>query len=296
MEHRNPILIVAVSTLVSFACGGDSGSPTGPGGYDTTGRPLNQRIDTADITFYFAEGDWVDTRYQQAFHEWAVRYLGISMPQRLRYFKYFDNDHMREINGQPYGSWADVENYAIHSVERRQGHEAIHCYSRVIGWPSDFFTEGIAVALDINPYTGEEVEFFGAPVHTLCRGWLAEGSLYPLRDIVENGGFWSRRWTQTYPQAGSFTQFLIQELGLGTWKELFRAIDDYDSTETILGAFTSVFGMSLEEAEGRWHEFLRESQPQDTLSVSQRKLGLRRSTILISFSRRIGVEEKREVG
>jgi hypothetical protein len=252
------MLIFGLAASAVSTCG-ENQSPTSPGGSSSAGRPLNQRIDTADITFYFAEGDSVNTRYQQAFHEWAVPYLGISMPQRLRYFKYFDNGHMREINGQPYGSWADVEQYAVHSVERQQGHEAVHCYSRVIGWPSDFFTEGIAVALDIDPYTGEEVEFFGAPVHTLCRGWLADGTLYPLRDIIENNGFGSRRWTQTYPQSGSFTHFLIAEFGLETWKDLFRSIDDYDSNETIMSAFESVYAIPLEEAERRWHDFLRGS-------------------------------------
>jgi hypothetical protein len=68
-----------------------------------------------------------------------------------------------------------------------------------------------------------------------------------------------RRWTQSYPQAGSFTQFLIVEYGLETWKELFGAIDDYDSTETILRAFESVYGIPLEQAEHLWHEFLRGS-------------------------------------
>jgi hypothetical protein len=252
------ILVLGLAAAAVGACG-ENQTPTSPTGPSQTSRPLNQRIDTPDITFLFAEGDSVNTAYQQAFHEWAVPYLGITMPQRLRYLKYFDNAHMRELTGQPYGSWADVEQYTVHSVERQQGHEAIHCYSRVIGWPSDFFTEGIAVALDINPYTDREVEFFGAPAHTLCRSWLAEGSLYPLRDIVENDGFGSRRWTQTYPQAGSFTQFLIAEFGLETWKELFRAIDDYDSTETILRAFESVYEMPLAEAERRWHDFLRGS-------------------------------------
>jgi hypothetical protein len=97
-------------------------------------------------------------------------------------------------------------------------------------------------------------------VHTLCRGWLEEGTLYPLRDIVANDGFWNgRRWTQSYPQAGSFTQFLIAEFGLEIWKTLFGAIDDYDSTETILMTFESVYGMPLEQAEHLWHEFLRGS-------------------------------------
>jgi hypothetical protein len=203
-----------------------------------------------------AQGDSVNAAYQQAFHDWAVPYLGISLPQRLRYYKYLDNDHMTELTGQPYGSWADVEGYAIHSVELQQGHEAIHVYSYVIGWPSDFFTEGIAVALDLNPFTGEEVPFFGAPVHTLCRSWLQDGSIIPLGDILDENGFWSKRWTRTYPQAGSFTQFLIAESGLEPLKSLFRLVHESDSTEAILSAFESVYGTPLVEAEARWHAFL----------------------------------------
>lgn len=246
------LLISALAAAAVVSCGDGS---TGP---SSTSRRLTQRLETADITFHFAEGDTVNAEYQQAFHEWAVPYLGISMPQRLRYYKYLDNVHMRELTEQPYGSWADVEGYAVHSVELQQGHEAMHVYSYVIGWPSDFFAEGIAVALDVNPFTGQEVPFFGAPAHTLCRTWLEEGSLYPLRDIVANDGFWGpgRRWTQTYPQAGSFTQFLIAEFGLETLKSLFRVVDDYDSTEIILSAFESVYGISLEEAERRWLAFL----------------------------------------
>ncbi len=249
------LLISGLAAVAVVSCG-DEPSSTGP---SSIHRPLNQRLETLDITFHFAEGDSVNAEYQQAFHDWAVRHLGISMPQRLRYYKYLDNDHMRELTGQPYGSWADVERYAIHSVELQQGHEAIHVYSYAIGWPSDFFTEGIAVALDLNPFTGEEVPFFGAPVHTLCHNWLEEGSLYPLWDIVANDGFGGRRWTQTYPQAGSFTQFLMAEFGLDTLKSLFRAVDDYDSTETILRAFESVYGLPLGEAERLWHTFLQGS-------------------------------------
>jgi hypothetical protein len=204
-----------------------------------------------------SEGDSVNTDYQQAYHEWAVPYLGIVLPQRLRYFKYRDNDHMTALTGQPYGSWADVEQYAIHSVERQQGHEAAHCYSRAISWSSNFFTEGIAVALDLNPYTGADIEFFGAPVHDLCRGWLLDGTILPLRDIIEEDDFMRYQWSRTYSQSGSFTRFLIAEFGLETWKEVFRAVDERDSTETILAKFESVYGIPLQEAERRWHDFLR---------------------------------------
>ena len=253
---RNPfklsVLSVVLAAAAVSACG-DESSPT-----DTeTRRLLSQRIDTDDISFYMAEGDSVNADYQQAFHEWAVPYLGISMPQRLRYFKYFNNAHTTELTGQPYGSWADVEGYAVHSVELQQGHEAIHCYSRVIGWPTDFFTEGIAVALDLNPYTGEDIEFFGAPIHDLCRNWLAEGTLYPLSGMLDEAGFWTGRWSQSYPQAGSFVRFLIAEHGLEVFKEMFRAVDDDASTETVLNAFENVYGMPLDEAERLWHDFLR---------------------------------------
>jgi len=245
-----PLLSVVVSAgVLSCGLGRDSTAPSS--------RPLSRCIETADITFCMAVGDSVDAGYQQAFHDWAVGYLGISTPRRLRYYKYLDNSHMRELTGQPYDSWADVLQYAVHSVERQQGHEAVHVYSFVIGWPSDFFAEGIAVALHRNPSTGDEVPIFGAPVHTLCRGWLAGGSIYPLRDIVANEGFGRRRPTQAYAQAGSFTQFLIAEFGLETLKSLFRAVNDFDSTNTILTAFESVYGIPLTEAENRWHAFLR---------------------------------------
>lgn len=243
---------MVLAAAVAVTCGDDS-SPTS----SDDGRLLTRRIDTEDITFYFAEGDTVNAAYQQAFHDWAVPYLGISIPRRLSYFKYFDNAHMKDLTGHPGGSWADVEWYAIHSVELQQGHEAIHCYSRVFGWPTDFFTEGTAVALDLDPYTGEDIEFFGAPIHDLCHGWLTLGILYPLGGMLDEEGFWSGRWTQSYVQAGSFVRFLIAEYGLGPLKEIFRSVDEGDSPETILNAFEFVYGLPLDEAERLWHEFLR---------------------------------------
>jgi hypothetical protein len=249
------LLILGLASATVATCGDDPSS-TAP---SRVHRPLTEQLDTADITFYFAEGDSVNAEYQQAFHDWAVPYLGVILPQRLRYYKYFGNDHMRALTGQPYGSWADIERYSIHSVERQQGHEAIHVYTFVIGWPSDYFTEGIAVALDLNPFTGEEVPFFGAPVHTLCRNWLEEGNLYRIEDIVASDAFLSGQWTSTYPQSGSFVQFMIAEFGVGPLKSLFRAVGEYDSTETILSTFESIYGLPLEEAEHLWHEFLRGS-------------------------------------
>ena len=248
--------VLGLAIAVFVACKGVS-TPAEPRRPAGPSRPLNQTLYTADITFHFAQGDTMNAAYQQAFHEWAVPHLGISMPRRLRYFKYFNIAHMREITGMPYDSWAEVENYAIHSIEPQQGHEAIHVYSYVIGWPSDFFTEGIACALDINPYTGEEVLLFGTPLHTLCRAWLVEGTLYPLRNIVGNQGFGSRVLEQCYSQAGSFTKFIIAEFGLEPLKEIFRTVGDYDSTSDILAKFESAYGIPLEEAERRWHDFLR---------------------------------------
>jgi len=177
------------------------------------------------------------------------------MPQRLRYFKYLDMTHMREINGQPYGSWADIERYAIHSVERQQGHEAIHIYSYVIGWPSDYFTEGIAEALDLDPYTGVEP---GTPVHSICHTLLQQGNLHPIRNIVTTHEFRAASGN-TYAQAGSFVQFLIAEYGIEHLKTLFQTTDEYDALATVLEAFESIYGLPLEQAELRWHDFLRGS-------------------------------------
>jgi len=58
-------ILILMALVAPAGCGGDS-SPTTPG---NVRRPLNQQLDSADITFFFAEGDSVNADYQQAFHE-----------------------------------------------------------------------------------------------------------------------------------------------------------------------------------------------------------------------------------
>ena len=52
---------------------------------------------------------------------------------------------------------------------------------------------------------------------------------------------------------------MIGEYGLELLKGIFRTVDDYDTTTAILSKFESVYGIPVEEAERRWHDFLRGS-------------------------------------
>jgi ABC-type phosphate transport system substrate-binding protein len=70
-RSRNLIrmLILGLAAAAGGTCS-ENQTPTSPSGPGPTSRPLNQRIDTAGITFLFAVGDSVNTAYQQTFHEW----------------------------------------------------------------------------------------------------------------------------------------------------------------------------------------------------------------------------------
>jgi hypothetical protein len=233
----------------------DSPSPTAP----AAPIPLSEILETEDIVFHFAAGDSVNAAWQQAFHEWATDLLGVSLPGKLRYYKYLSRDHVRQLTGSNNVSWADVGSLSIHTPDPQHGHEALHVYTSRIGWPTDYFLEGIAVGLNLDPFTGDGPFYINIEddnAHDLSRGWLLSGELLPIRSIVESDTFWNHPEYLTYPQAGSFVNFLFAEYGIDKIKSLTAAIDHSASRQTIFDIFRTIYGTPLPAAESRWHEFL----------------------------------------
>lgn len=254
---RIALLILGVATGWLAACGG-SEDPTTPA---ETRDPLTETLETADITFHFASGDSVNAEWQQAFHQWATALLEVSPPARVQYYKYRSAAEAREASGADYRSWADVSTFSIHTPDRQHGHEAIHLYTSLIGWPPDYFLEGLAVGLSLDPFTGAGpfyVNITDDNAHSLSRSSLLQGSLIPIESIVESDTFWTRSETVTYPQAGSFVNFIFNEFGVEKLRTLTSTLSHSASKQTIASAFETIYGVPLSEAERRWHSFLRE--------------------------------------
>jgi hypothetical protein len=179
-QRRLLALVLALAAVT--AC--RDGSPTDP---SPAAPALTARLETKNIVFHFAPGDSVDAEWQQAFHDWASSLLSVSLPQKLQYYKYLSEAHLRQLTGAQSRSWADPPTCAVHTPDPHHGHEAPHVYTYLLGWPTDYFLEGIAVGLNRDPLTGVGPFYpypVGGHVHAQARRSLERGELIPIERIV----------------------------------------------------------------------------------------------------------------
>jgi len=254
--HSSVVILVLTLPLTLTACGG-SGGPTSP-----SQTPLPVANESTNYRYHFAAGDRVDAEWQESYHAWAIAQLGVRVPQKIEYYKYQSREDMGNHTGN-YGTngYAEPARFEIHTLWPTDNHEVVHIYTALVGRPSDFFNEGIAVAFQTNPATSRfESMFNGQEVHQACAQYLQNGTLVvPLNRIVVTNDF--RAVTDSvlsYRQAGSFVRFLIDRYGIGRVLEFFRISSRTDGIAAINERFQASLGVSIETAEGAWLTMLRD--------------------------------------
>lgn len=219
---------------------------------------MSVTVESAHHVFHHSPGDRVDVERQEAFHDWAVALFRVVVPAPIHYFKYINVGHMQALTGQGANGRADVAANAIHSIFEWHPHEAVHIYTALLGRPSDFFNEGIAVALAIDPLGGRDYPLWNnTPVHAVAGEAMRNRQIPPLATIVETDPFRRVRDDLSYPVAGSFVKFLVDTRGPGPIVTLFRTGERSDSLATIERNFEAAFGVTLQRAEQDWLAFLR---------------------------------------
>jgi hypothetical protein len=241
-------LLVLTGLLAS--CGGES--PTSPG------PTLSRTVATAHYVFHFTEQDRVDETRQEAFHDWVVPQLGVSPSQQIQYFKYLDRTHMQRATGMAANGWADPAAFAVHSIFPWHAHEAVHVLTELLGRPTDFFNEGIAVALAFDPLNNRFVALWNnIPIHDVARQRRSAGSLVSPTTMLTTERFRTHSEEVVYPAAGSFVGFLIERYGQASLNEFFRRAAGRQETEAeIRQRAVAVWGKSIEALEQEWLAFL----------------------------------------
>jgi hypothetical protein len=241
--------------MVLSACGG-SGGPASP-----SQTPLPITAESASFRYHSAPDDRVDTDWQETYHAWATARLGVQIPRKIDYFKYRSRQDMGDHTGKyNTNGFADPATFEIHTLWATDNHEVVHIYTSLVGRPSDFFNEGIAVALQTDPPAGNfESVFNGQPVHQACQQYLQLGTLVvPLDRVVTTNGFRAiSDDVLSYREAGSFMRFVMDTYGTARLLEFFRISGRDDDLSTIKQRFTTSVGVPLESAEARWTEMLR---------------------------------------
>lgn len=257
MRKRTDLKMVAVAVVLlqAAACGSSSDTPSGP-----TASSLPLAAESSNFRYYYSPGDTVQIDRQEAFHAWAVARLGVAMPQRIDYRKYTSRDDMGSKTGRyNTNAYAEPALFTLHTLWTWDNHETVHIYTALVGRPSDFFNEGIAVAFQTDPMNGDfEPRFNGEQVHAAARRYRQLGQLVlPLSNIVTSTGFRSiTDSTLSYREAGSFVAFLIDRFGLDRVLAFFRASTRDDALSVVESRFQQAFGTALADAEAEWLAFV----------------------------------------
>jgi len=247
--------ICGLALTAALSCGG-SGSPASP-----SQAPLPVMSETGSFRYHYATGDSVDANWQEAYHVWAIETLGVRVPQKIEYYKYRTRQDMGDHTGNyNTNGFAEPARFEIHTLFSTDNHEVVHIYTSLLGRPSDFFNEGIAVAMQTNPPAGNFDAFFnGQQVDEACRQYLQLGTLVvPLDRAIQTDSF--RAITDqvlSYREAGSFVRFLIDRYGMSQVREFFRISSRDDANATIKQRFGAAFGVPFETAESAWTTMLK---------------------------------------
>jgi hypothetical protein len=238
--------------VVAAAC---DRSPTSPSG------SLPFVSESATMRYFHEAGDTIDIDKQEAFNSWALARLSVMPPQKVEYRKYTSRAAMGRYtgNGNTNG-FAEPAQWRFHTIWPFDNHEVVHVYSAILGRPSDFFNEGIAVSLQTDPARGDfTVRFNGEQVHDACRAYLRAGTLpLPVNRYVTTSGFRGiSDQVMSYRFAGSFVLHMTERFGIAGIILFFRTNNRDESLDAIRGRFLSVYGVSLEDVEASWLAMLR---------------------------------------
>jgi hypothetical protein len=255
MMTRRRLPTIVAGTVLIAACGG---SPSGPSS-GATSLPLVH--ETAAMRYYHEPGDTIDYERQETFNAWAVDRLGITLPQKVEYRKYFSRTAMGRYTGNANtNGFAEPALWRFHTIWPFDNHEVVHVYTALLGRPSDFFNEGIAVSFQTDPARGDfTVRFNGQQVHEACRAYLQAGALpLPVSRYVTTAGFRGiSDSVLSYRMAGSFVLHLTERFGLAAVLRFFQTTNREESADAIQARIRAVFGVTLEDVEASWLAMLR---------------------------------------
>jgi hypothetical protein len=246
------LLLVAAGAA---ACGGSPTSPSGMGW-----PPHTRTLATAHFDYHYSEGDTVDADWQEAFHEWATRELGVVFTRRITYYKYMTPMHMLALHNGPgnVNAWADPDRLAVHTIWPTDAHEVIHLYAALIGRATLVFNEGLAVAFQVDPVRGDMTpRWNNRHVHDVAISLRLQGRLPALGSILTVETFRGPGSDVSYPASGSFVRYLLDAHGgMAPMRALLSRSTMNDPPAVTRASFEAAYGRPFEEAEAAWHRFL----------------------------------------
>ncbi len=282
--HVGSELLLVLWSVVAVGCSGDATTrpspipdpvptaqpaPVVPDGLDPgMVAQLSERLESDHFIFYRRPGDSIWVERQEAYHRWAVDYLGVTPPEKISFFKFQSLEDMEAAVGRPKAGRAFPSDLALVAIHSWNNHEAFHIYNGLLCEPPTIrlYEEGMVVAHEFDPLNDSwESEWnrreLDEPViyADLVREYRREGRLFPIDGILESQSFNDSSQVGTlmiYTEAGMFVSYLIDTFGLDRMKQAFCSVAYEDTQETIQQRFEEIFGLSVQRVEQDWLAYL----------------------------------------
>lgn len=267
-DWRLPVLCLA-ALLIAPGCERDAPeSPVELTPLQRAAAALTATRESESFVFHFQPGDGAraEVDRSEAYHRWAVRYLGITPPKRIDFYMFPSNAVMQATIEQQAGGRAYPAEFAVTTAFSWHNHECMHLYTNLLGQPPRILDEGMCVAHEYDPYNDAWVsrwnrqEPYQKPHFEIARDLKEGGWLYPLESILQSDDFNRRVAGETfkiaYEEAGAWVGYLVETYGIERMKELIAALPYAASRERFKERFLSIYGLSVADTEPAWLAWL----------------------------------------
>jgi hypothetical protein len=181
-------------------------------------------------------------------YEKITKLLGVVMKDKIQYYYYPSKDMMTKMTGNYGTGKAYCEKNELHSIYSYHPHEITHLIACRLGNPPVFLSEGFAVLY------GWDTGWQGKPVDWWVRKYRNEKKYIPISSLSVTSSFRKYDDAITYPESGSFVEFLIDRYGIVKFKKYYSKASD----KTIGIITMEVYGKSLKDLETLWLNSLSE--------------------------------------
>ena len=178
--------------------------------------------------------------------------IGVSYPYPIVYYKYKSIDQKEEIMGR--ASESHVDGNALHTIKWDERQDLVHVIMREVGPSILVFAEGLAL------YATAAVD--GRDVHAAARDLLKRGALAPISTFVDPSVVNLAPRPVMEAEFGSFVGYLIQRFGMPKFRTLYPFESRKEAAEKLPERFEAVYGISFEQGQRDWIEFLQSGKQQ----------------------------------
>ncbi|HNY36230.1 MAG TPA: hypothetical protein PLD14_00960 [Candidatus Pacearchaeota archaeon] len=146
------------------------------------------------------------------------------------------------------------QKFEIHCVYNKSckfigEHEDTHLLSLPWGLSIYLFCEGLSQYMENN--------FMGEKLNIAAIKLLKNGNLYPIRYLYDNKNWENVKQIIIYPQAGSFTKFLIKKYGKNNFKHLYQNTSRKNTVTFNLLKIKKIYRKDIKQLEEEWINYLK---------------------------------------